>query len=291
MKLTEEETRSMLILYDTDSSGSLCYEEFKVMIENLESLDPASVGRFWIRQFGWFPPFKYFARKLGLNRVKRRKLLQNIEETQKLLDKSKAVLNLDYNEETCRDSSQNRRPDPVRKRKEMRRNQRFSLDDDILYKRLLENKRRSSINRYAGLRKHRGRIRSLPANYSTTMQKPSRHELKSLNAYIPKLDPSGPTASRIKDYAEKLSKFQRVADFRKSNDGENENFKQEYNPKPRHWPPHSYQKVVTYVKNDDCKFSANNTTAKEKLVATESRTLRKKYTRIIMKGKRSVVSQ
>ena len=44
----------MLILYDTDSSGSLCYEEFKIMIENLESLDPASVGRFWIRQFGWF---------------------------------------------------------------------------------------------------------------------------------------------------------------------------------------------------------------------------------------------
>ena len=149
-------------------------------------------------------------------------------------------------------------------------------DDDILYKRLLENKRRSSINRYAGLRKHRGRIRSLPANYSTTMQKPSRHELKSLNTYIPKLDPSGPNASRIKDYAEKVSKFQRVADFRKSNDGEKIKFKQEYNPKPRHWPPHSYQNVVTYVKNGDCKFSANNTTAKEKLVATESRTLRKK---------------
>ena len=50
--------------------------------------------------------------------MKRRKLLQNIEETQKLLDKSKAVLNLDYNEETCRDSSQNRRPDPVKERKE-----------------------------------------------------------------------------------------------------------------------------------------------------------------------------
>ena len=271
LKLTEEETRSMLILYDTDSSGSLCYEEFKIMIENLESLDPASVGRFWIRQFGWFPPFKYFARKLGLNRVKRRKLLQNIEETQRLLDKSKAVLNLDYSE----NSTQNTRSDPVRKRKEMRRNQRFSLDDDILHKRLLENKRRSSVNRSVGVRKHRGRIRSLPANYIPTIQKPSRRELKSLNAYIPKLDPSGPTASRIKDYAEKLSKFQRVANFRKSNDGEKEKIKQEYNPKPRHWPPHSYQKVVTYVKNDDCKFSTNNTTAKEKLVATESRTLKK----------------
>ena len=52
LRLTKEETRSMLILYDTDESGSLCYEEFKIMIQNLESLDPASVGRFWMRQLG-----------------------------------------------------------------------------------------------------------------------------------------------------------------------------------------------------------------------------------------------
>ena len=52
IRLTKEETRSMLILYDTDESGALCYEEFKVMIQNLESLDPASVGRFWMKQLG-----------------------------------------------------------------------------------------------------------------------------------------------------------------------------------------------------------------------------------------------
>ncbi len=52
LRLTKDETRSMLILYDTDESGALCYEEFKVMIQNLESLDPASVGRFWMKQLG-----------------------------------------------------------------------------------------------------------------------------------------------------------------------------------------------------------------------------------------------
>ena len=35
----------------------------------MESLDPASVGRFWMRQLGWFPPFKYFAKKFGLGKV------------------------------------------------------------------------------------------------------------------------------------------------------------------------------------------------------------------------------
>ena len=52
LRLTKDETQSMLILYDTDESGALCYEEFKVMMQNLESLDPASVGRFWMKQLG-----------------------------------------------------------------------------------------------------------------------------------------------------------------------------------------------------------------------------------------------
>ena len=275
LKLTEEETRSMLILYDTDSSGALCYEEFKVMMENLESLDPASVGRFWIRQFGWFPPFKYFARKLGLDRVKRRKLLQDIEETQKLLDKSKIVLNPEYSERPLTGTNRNRTPDPLRESKELRKKQRFSLDEDILYKRLVENKRRSSYNRSIGMRKHRGRVRSLPANYVPTKLKPSRHKLKSLNTYIPNLDPSGPNACRIKDYAQKVSKFQSDTDFRKSHNGQKGKAMQGYNPNPKHWPPQSYQKVVTYVKIGDSKFSSYNTTAKEKLISTEYRTLRK----------------
>ena len=48
-----------------------------------------------MRQLGWFPPFKYFAKKFGLGKVKRRRLLQDIDETQKLLDKSRAVLDLE----------------------------------------------------------------------------------------------------------------------------------------------------------------------------------------------------
>ena len=74
IKLSKEESRSMLILYDTDGSGDLCFEEFKCMIQNLESIDPESVSRFWNRTLGWFPPYRlglWVAKKIGTGKRKR----------------------------------------------------------------------------------------------------------------------------------------------------------------------------------------------------------------------------
>ena len=282
LRLTKEETRSMLILYDTDESGSLCYEEFKIMIQNLESLDPASVGRFWMRQLGWFPPFKYFAKKFGfLGKVKRRRLLQDIDETQKLLDKSRAVLDLESKRQldSIEENSLSKKNNNKRLITSNNKKTRHSMDDDVLYKRLLENKRRMEFQRLTGVRKHRGRIKTSPATMMKVKDKYPIIGLKSLNNYVPKLNPEGPTASRIKKYKSKVRIFQNGGDFRNPLRKRDDNTQMHkasrgdssYNAKPKHWPPPLYRKEITYVTNGKNSKITNRIVTKEKLVRVVSK--------------------
>ncbi len=227
---------------------------------------------------GWFPPFKYFAKKIGLGKMRRRKLLQDIHETQKLLDKSKDVLNLDLlqhkenNEKYTTDQSQQ---NIIKKNT----NARHTMDDDILFKRLAENKRRKEFQRLTGLRKHRGRVKTSPANMMKVKDNLRPKGLKLLNSYVPKLNPTGATAARIKLYGDKVASFQSGGDFRNGNSIKR-NMKHKrrsrgdsgYNPTPKHWPPPSYRKEISYVAN------AGTTITEEKFVrvVTKEEKMRKR---------------
>ena len=51
IEMTDEETESMMLIYDADENGSLDYDEFACMVKNLgDDLDPQAVSRFWAEQ-------------------------------------------------------------------------------------------------------------------------------------------------------------------------------------------------------------------------------------------------
>ena len=222
IRLTKEESKSMLLLYDTDESGGLCYEEFRVMINNLDSIDPESIGRYWDDVLNWFPPYKlgkWVIKKLGAPKPRHRRLVQELEATQRLFDMSKSVLNLNI-----------KSPGKDEATKASEEQRRHTIDSAEFLK-VTKNSRGPPT----ALRKHRGKT----IVESTSLQlarKQSRGKIE-LNQFRPKLCPQGALSERIDQMVvnQELYHMNEAIPI-----GNRNSLKKLFNPRPKHWPPSSY---------------------------------------------------
>jgi hypothetical protein len=240
IKLTKEESKGMLVLYDTDGSGDLCYEEFKCMVQNLESIDPESISRFWLKTLGWFPPYRFglwVAKKFGTGK-RRRRLMQEIDETQKLLDKSKKVLG--GGEKAAGGGGKS-----VAAAGSAAVGGRHTLDNVDIVEMSMRHRNKASSG-MVGVRKHRGK--------APTGRARRRKKSKSFNnSFRPSLQPTGAFKSRIDNFMGSQKQYYDSESAPVERRGKREgggstdtpdNSKSartrassSFNSRPKHWPP------------------------------------------------------